>query len=131
MHIPWCRSNICNWNIHVRVPLMLDDPLPVQFLFRLKHISLFLSRITWKSPPSSWLPSEYFSVSFNLHFRLTKEFDSRAHDISFVFRETAIFLYAIPGKLISKPFDACVILLINSDAGNGIWLCRRLCHVWT
>lgn len=62
----------------------------------------------------------FISVSCDLYFRLTKKFDSRAHDISFVFRETAIFLYAIPGKLISKPFDACVILLIKSDAGNGV-----------
>ena len=40
MHLIWCRTGICSWNLSVEGFFDLDDPLWVSFFCNLKYISL-------------------------------------------------------------------------------------------
>ena len=60
MHLLWCRTGICSWNISVAVPLMLDDPFPVLFFCNLKPISLCIIQKSMKITSTQLVP---FSVS--------------------------------------------------------------------
>ena len=52
MHILWCRTDICSCKLSVKVPLVLDNPFPVQSLCKLNHIRICFiqisTKITWK-----------------------------------------------------------------------------------
>ena len=58
MHILWCITDTCSWKLSANLTLMLDNPFPVPFLCKLKHISVFSSWTAWKSPANSWFPTE-------------------------------------------------------------------------
>ena len=48
----WYRTDICSCKLSAKVSLMLDNPFPVPFLYKLSHISIcfiqFSTRITYK-----------------------------------------------------------------------------------
>ena len=48
MVILWCRANIWSYNLFVKVPLMLDDPLLVPFLYNFKLMSLYVIQNSMK-----------------------------------------------------------------------------------
>ena len=48
MHILWCRTDICSCKLSVKVPLVLDNPFPVQSLCKLNHISICFIQISTK-----------------------------------------------------------------------------------
>ena len=41
IHILCCKTDICSWKLSAKVSLMLDNPVPIPFLYKLKHTNVY------------------------------------------------------------------------------------------
>ena len=60
MHLLWCRTSICSWNVSVEGSLMLEDPFSVSFLCILGYINLCFFQNSMQVTPKWLIP---FSAS--------------------------------------------------------------------
>ena len=63
-NIRWCRIDICSSKLSAKYSLILDNPLLVPSLCKLKHISVCFIQISTKSPANSLIPFRGGNVFF-------------------------------------------------------------------